>query len=64
VAPTGLALAGGALLTYAWGGFVLLSLEGAATTLNLAGQAALVLGAAALLTAAARAVGRAVGAAA
>jgi hypothetical protein len=59
-----LALAGGALLTYAWGGFVLPSLEGAATTLNLAGQAALVLGAAALLTAAARAVGRAVGAAA
>jgi hypothetical protein len=55
-----LALAGGALLTYAWGGFVVLSLEGAATTVNLAGQTALVLGAAALLTAAARAVGRAV----
>jgi len=35
-------------------GFVLLSLEGAATTVNLLGQAALVLGAAALLSAAAR----------
>jgi hypothetical protein len=33
---------------------VLLSLEGAATTVNLLGQAALVLGAAALLSAAAR----------
>jgi len=49
-----LALAGGTLLTYAWGGFVLLSLEGAATTGNLLGQTVLVLGAAALLTLAAR----------
>jgi hypothetical protein len=47
-------LASGTLLTYAWAGFVLLSLEGAATTVNLLGQAALVLGAAALLSAAAR----------
>jgi hypothetical protein len=50
-----LALAGGALTAYAWGGFALLTLEGAATTpLNLAGQLLLVLGAAALLFAAAR----------
>lgn len=49
-----LALAGGALLTYAWVGFILLSIEGAATTVNLLCQVVLVLGAAALLAVAAR----------
>jgi hypothetical protein len=49
-----LALAGGALTAYAWDGFALLTLEDAATPLNLAGQLLLVLGAAALLFAAAR----------
>jgi hypothetical protein len=49
-----LAVAGGAMLTYAWGGFVLLSLEGNASTVNLIGQVILVLGSIALLFAAAR----------
>jgi hypothetical protein len=49
-----LALAGGALTAYAWGGFALLAFEGAATTFNLAGQLLLVLGTAALLLAATR----------
>jgi len=49
-----LALAGGALLTYAWGGFVLLAIEGDANTVNLLGQTILVLGALALLLAAGR----------
>ncbi|MFF4991214.1 hypothetical protein ACFY19_28805 [Streptosporangium saharense] len=44
-----LGLAGGALLTYVWGGFVLLSLEGDATPLNLTAQTLLALGAVALL---------------
>ncbi|MEU7457830.1 hypothetical protein [Streptosporangium roseum] len=51
-----LALAGGALLTYCWGGFVLLSLMDAASTVNLVGQTLLVLGAVALLLTAGRAV--------
>ena len=49
-----LALAGGALTAYLWGGFALLAFEGAATTFNLAGQLLLVLGTAALLLAATR----------
>jgi hypothetical protein len=53
-----IALAGGALTAYAWGGFALLSMEGAATAFNLAGQLLLVLGAAALLLAAVRAARR------
>ncbi|MFC7640663.1 hypothetical protein ACFQX6_06350 [Streptosporangium lutulentum] len=44
-----LALAGGALLTYAWGGFVLLFLEGSASPANLISQTVLVLGAIVLL---------------
>jgi hypothetical protein len=54
-----LALAGGALTAYLWGGFALLAFEGAATTFNLAGQLLLVLGTAALLLAAARTARRA-----
>ncbi|MFI7536226.1 hypothetical protein [Streptosporangium sp. NPDC049376] len=42
-------LAGGALLTYVWGGFVLLSLEGDTTPLNLTGQSLLALSALVLL---------------
>jgi hypothetical protein len=53
-----LALAGGTLLTYAWVGFVLLSLEGAATPFNLIGQSFLVLGALGLLLVAGRRVRR------
>jgi hypothetical protein len=49
-----LALAAGALSTYAWAGFLLLSLEGAANTVNLIGQTVLVLGAVALLLVAGR----------
>ncbi|MFI6887178.1 hypothetical protein [Streptosporangium canum] len=49
-----LALAGGALSTYCWGGFVLLSLMDAASTVNLIGQALLVLGVVALLFTAGR----------
>ncbi|OUC88287.1 hypothetical protein [Streptosporangium minutum] len=49
-----LALAGGALLTYIWGGFILLSLTGTANTVNLIGQTVLALGAVALLLAAGR----------
>jgi len=45
-----LALAGGALLTYAWLGFVLLVLKGTADTLNLTGQGLLVAGAIVLLS--------------
>ncbi|WP_248963073.1 hypothetical protein [Sphaerisporangium perillae] len=48
------ALGGGALLTYAWAGFVLLALEGNADAANLVGQLVLVLGAVALLFAAGR----------
>jgi hypothetical protein len=44
-----LALAGGTLSAYAWAGFLLLYLEGAATAANLIGQTVLVLGAVALL---------------
>ncbi|MEV8634454.1 hypothetical protein AB0395_22635 [Streptosporangium sp. NPDC051023] len=53
-----LSLAGGALLTYVWGGFLLLSLKGTSDTANLAGQAVLALGALALLLAAGRTVAR------
>ncbi|GAA4219337.1 hypothetical protein FHR32_000365 [Streptosporangium album] len=49
-----LALAGGALLTYVWAGFLLLSLENSASTANLIGQAILALGAVVLLAVAAR----------
>ncbi|MEU8385780.1 hypothetical protein [Streptosporangium sp. NPDC048865] len=49
-----LALAGGALLTYAFGGFLLLMLHGTANTANLAGQVILVLGTLALLLVARR----------
>ncbi|MFC4057859.1 hypothetical protein ACFOWE_06110 [Planomonospora corallina] len=51
-----LALAGGALLTYCWGCFVLLRILDLASTANLVGQALLVLGAVALLCAAGRTV--------
>ncbi|MFC4533843.1 hypothetical protein [Sphaerisporangium dianthi] len=51
-----LALGGGALLTYAWLGFLLLYFEGNAGTANLLAQVALVLGALALLLLAARRV--------
>jgi hypothetical protein len=54
-----LALAGGALLTYAWGGFVLsVLLLGRTATVDLVGQAVFVAGAVALLTAAIRTVRR------
>lgn len=53
-APHRLALAGGALLTYVWLGFVLLALKGNADTGNLAGQAVLVVAMVTLLVAAAR----------
>jgi hypothetical protein len=49
-----LALAGGTLSAYAWAGFLLLHFEGAANTVNLIGQAVLVLGAVALLLVAGR----------
>ncbi|MFD0891798.1 hypothetical protein ACFQ08_45215, partial [Streptosporangium algeriense] len=42
-------LAGGALLTYVWGGFALLSLEGDTTPFNLTAQSLLALSAIALL---------------
>ncbi|WP_329429263.1 hypothetical protein OG339_10690 [Streptosporangium sp. NBC_01495] len=51
-----LALAGGALLTYAFGGFILLLLHGTANTVNLIGQTVLVLGTLALFLAARRTV--------
>jgi hypothetical protein len=51
-------LAGGALLTFAWGGFVLLYLTDAATPLNLVGQVTLVFGSLALLAVAWRRVRR------
>lgn len=54
-----LALAGGALLTYAFGGFLLLLLHGTANTVNLIGQTVLVLGALVLFLVARRAVPRA-----
>ncbi|MER5649402.1 hypothetical protein [Streptosporangium sp. NPDC002524] len=57
-----LALAGGALLTYAFGGFVLLVLHGTANTANLTGQVILVLGALALFLVACRTVRGASGA--
>ncbi|MFG1753344.1 hypothetical protein [Streptosporangium sandarakinum] len=53
--------AGGALPTYACGGFVLLVLKGTATPVNLAGQAVLALGSVLLLAVAARRAGRAAG---
>lgn len=53
-----LALAGGALSAYAWAGFLLLYLEGAANTVNLIGQTVLVLGAVTLLLVAGRTVRR------
>lgn len=53
-----LALACGALGTYAWGGFILLSLEGDASSVNLIGQTILVLGAVAILLVAGHTVGR------
>ena len=56
-----LALAGGALLTYAWGGFILLFLEGSANPANLIGQTVLVLGAIILLLTAGRTVRRTTG---
>lgn len=56
-----LALAGGALATYAWGGYVLLSMTGSADAVNLVGQSVLVLGVVALLAAAARTVRKAGG---
>jgi hypothetical protein len=49
-----LVLAGGTLSAYAWAGFLLLHLEGAANTVNLIGQTVLVLGAVALLLVAGR----------
>ena len=49
-----LALAGGTLSAYAWAGFLLLSLEGAANAVNLIGQTVLVLGVVALLLVASR----------
>ncbi|MFB9679344.1 hypothetical protein [Streptosporangium vulgare] len=57
-----LALAGGALLTYGFGGFLLLMLHGTANTANLAGQVILVLGALALFLAACRTAAGAAGA--
>ncbi len=51
-----LALAGGALLTYALGGFLLLMLHGTANTANLTGQVILVLGALTLFLVARRTV--------
>ncbi|MGJ6964647.1 hypothetical protein ACSDR0_22295 [Streptosporangium sp. G11] len=51
-----LALAGGALLTYAFGGFLLLLLHGTANTVNLIGQTILVLGVLALFLVALRTV--------
>jgi hypothetical protein len=56
-----LALAGGALLTYAWGGFILLFLEGSASPANLIGQTVLVLGAIILLLITGRIVRRTAG---
>ena len=53
-----LALAGGALLTYAWGGFVLAALLGHTGTVDLIGQVVLAAGAVALLAAAIRTVRR------
>jgi hypothetical protein len=53
-----LALAGGALLTYAWGGFVLTSLYGRTGVVDLGGNALLAVCAIALLVAAIRTVRR------
>jgi hypothetical protein len=52
------AVVAGTTLTYAWLGFVVLPFNGAATTLNLVGQAALALAAIALLVAVGRTVRR------
>jgi hypothetical protein len=52
------ALAAGASLTYAWLGFVVLPFNDAASTVNLIGQAVLVLAAIALLTGVGRQVRR------
>lgn len=51
-----LGLAGGALLTYAWGGFVLTSLYGRTDAIDLTGNAVFALGALVLLAAAIRTV--------
>jgi hypothetical protein len=53
-----LGLAGGALLTYTWGGFVLTSLYGRTGAIDLIGQVVLALGAIVLLAAAIRTVRR------
>ena len=58
-----LALAGGALLTYAWGGFVLTSLYGRTGVVDLGGNALLAVCAIALLVAAIRTVRRTKGSA-
>jgi hypothetical protein len=54
-----LALAGGALLTYAWVGFLLTGLLGRTGTIHLIGNVIFASGAIALLTVAVRTVGRA-----
>lgn len=51
-----------ARLTYTWGAFVLLSITGAASTVNLTGQPVLVIGVVALLLVARRTVRSAPGA--